>query len=157
MNRIFAYCGMVPAGIVLVSLVGCYAEQAALPDGGAQIQDAENQTKVTDKHGDEALAGQSKREAREWLKDASHIFFKGDRKKIAQFIEDFYSAGATQVYIVDTETHNDSVYGGAILVVLPQDAAARAKIFAMDKGVAQAFDEDAVKDEAQKYLCHAFD
>ena len=57
---------------------------------------------LIDEHGDEALTKNNKGEAREWLKDESHIFFKANRKQIAQFIEDFYSAGATQVYIVDT-------------------------------------------------------
>ena len=145
-------------GMHRVGVVGGVRYRACSTAGrGAQIEDAENQTKVTDKHCDEALAGQNKGEAREWLQDAKHVFFKSDRKKIAQFIEDFYLAGATQVYIVDTEQHDAIVYGGALLVVLPKDAAARAKIFTMDQGVAQAFDEDAVKDEGQKYLYHAFD
>jgi hypothetical protein len=148
------------AGLAVLVNCGCEGEQAAAPapNGNANAQDEDaSHWKVVDEHGDEALSKNNKGEAREWLKDESHIFFKGDRKKIAQFIEDFYSAGATQVYIVDTETHNGSVYGGAILVVLPQDGGARAKIFAMDKNVAMAFDEDTVSDQGQKYLYHAFD
>jgi hypothetical protein len=138
-------------------LAGCEEQQAAGPNGDAKAEEQAASNATIDKHGDEALAGQNKGEAREWLKDASHIFFKGDRKQIAQFIEDFYSAGATQVYIVDTEKHNGSTYGGAILVVLPQDSGARAKIFAKDKNVARVFDEDSVTDQGQKYLYHAFD
>jgi hypothetical protein len=138
---------------------GCSDEQAAAPNGKVGAQEDEDGThwKVTDEHCDEALAKNNKGEAREWLKDATHIFFKGDKKQIAQFIEDFYSAGAEQVYIADTETHNGSVYGGSLLVVLPQYAGARAKIFDLDKKVSQAFDEDAVQDRGQKYLFHAFD
>jgi hypothetical protein len=149
-------CLALAAAAVMFSL-GCGDEQVAVPGGNSKAQEEAVSNAKVDEHGDEALAGKNKGEAREWLKDASHIFFKGDRKQIAQFIEDFYSAGAAQVYIVDTETHKGSVYGGAILVVLPQDVAVRAKIFSMDKDVARAFDEDSVMDQGQKYLFHAFD
>jgi hypothetical protein len=146
------------AGLAVLANCGCEGEQAAAPNGNASAQDEDtSHWKVVDEHGDEALTKSNKGEARVWLKDESHIFFKANRKQIAQFIEDFYSAGATQLYIVDTETHNGTVYGGAILVVLPQDSGARAKIFAMDKSVARAFDEDTVSDQGQKYLYHAFD
>src|SRR5271169_2812162 len=88
------------AGLAVLANCGCEGEQAAAPNGNASAQDEDtSHWKVVDEHGDEALTKNNKGEAREWLKDSSHVFFKGDRKKIAQFIEDFYSAGATQVCI----------------------------------------------------------
>ena len=78
-------------------------------------------------------------------------------KRLRSLSKTFIRQGQRRYTSSDTETHNGTVYGGAILVVLPQDSGARAKIFAMDKTVARAFDEDTVSDQGQKYLYHAFD
>jgi hypothetical protein len=110
-----------------------------------------------DKHGDEALAGDKKAEAREWLKSENHVLFKGARKQLAQFIEDFYNAGAPQVWIVDLEEHDGKQYGGALLVVLPSDATARAKLFQVNERASLAYKEDLIVDRGQKYLYYGLD
>jgi hypothetical protein len=110
-----------------------------------------------DHHGDEIMASSKKYEARDWMKDPNHIFFKEDKKQVSQFIEDFYNAGATQVVIGDTEEHDGATFAGAVLVVLPQDSAARAKVFEINSKVGPFFQEDPVTDKGQKYLLYTPD
>ena len=110
-----------------------------------------------DKHGDEVMASNAKAEARQWMKQPSHIFFKADPKQVAQFVEDFYGAGATQVLIADIEEHEGKQYGEALLVVLPKDATARAKIFQVNSRAETAFQDDSVSDKGQKYLYYSLD
>jgi hypothetical protein len=145
--------------VVLSSLVGCEEEHAALPlpDAAAKIEDAESSAKQIDNHAEEIMAGPNKAEAREWLKDSSHTFFKENRQQIAQFIEDYYAAGSSAVYIVDSEKHGEHVFGSALLVVLPKDSTGRSKVFEVDKKVVPVFDEDPISDEGPKYLIHGFD
>ena len=76
------------AALVVLFNFGCGEEQAAAPNGkpDAQQDDDGSHWKVTDEHCDEALAKNNKGEAREWLKDATHIFFKGNKKQIELFV-----------------------------------------------------------------------
>ena len=110
-----------------------------------------------DKHGEEIMAGTTKAEARDWMKQPKHVFFKADAKQVAQFVEDFYGAGATQVLIADIEEHDGVQYGESLLVVLPKDAAARAKLFQVGARADTAFDDDPVSDQGQKYLFNGLD
>lgn len=134
--------------VCCVLLLGC--EQ---PQGGIVGGDADKETKDTNSHGDEIMAGNSKAEAREWLKDAeTHVLFKANRKKLAGYIDEFYAAGTKQVLIADIEEHEGKQYGNALLVVLPDDQAARAKLFKLNETVGAAYDEDPVSDSGQKYI-----
>jgi hypothetical protein len=110
-----------------------------------------------DKHGEEVMASSAKAEARQWMKQPSHIFFKADPKEVAKFVEEFYAAGATQVLIADIEEHQGTQYGEALLVVLPKDAAARAKLFEVGARADTAFQNDPVSDKKQKYLYYSLD
>jgi hypothetical protein len=110
-----------------------------------------------DTHGDEIVASNTKGEAREWMKGAKHVFFKADPKVVAQFVEDFYQAGAAQVYIADVETEEGNDYGESLLVVLPKDPAARAKLFQVEARADTTFDDDPVPDKGQKYLYNGLD
>ncbi len=110
-----------------------------------------------DKHGDEIMASSTKAEAREWMKQPKHVFFKANPKEVAQFVEDFYSAGATQVFIGDIEEEGGNFYGGSLLVVLPKDPGVRAKLFEVESRADTAFQDDPVKDSGQKYLYNSFD
>ena len=113
-------------------------------------------TKI-DKHGEEIMAGTTKAEAREWMKQPKHVFFKADPKQVAQFVEDFYQAGAEQVLIADIEEHDGVQYGESLLVVLPKDKAARAKLFLVESRADTAFEDDPVTDQGQKYLYNSLD
>lgn len=110
-----------------------------------------------DKHGEEIMAGTTKAEAREWMKQPKHIFFKADPKQVAQFVEDFYGAGATQVLIADIEEHDEVQYGESLLVVLPKDKTVRAKVFEVGARADTAFEDDPVSDQGQKYLYNGLD
>lgn len=110
-----------------------------------------------DKHGVEIMASADKAEARQWMKQPSHIFFKVDPKEVAQFVEDFYQAGAGQVFIADIEEHEGKQYGESLFIVLPKDAALRAKIFAVGSRADTAFQNDSVTDKGQKYLYYSLD
>lgn len=110
-----------------------------------------------DKAGDEVMASSTKAEARQWLKQPKHVFFKANPKTVAQFVDDFYNAGAQQVVIGEIEEEEGVQYGEALLVVLPKDSAARAKLFTIGTRAETQFDEDPVTDKGQKYLYYSLD
>jgi hypothetical protein len=118
--------------------------------------DSEDIAKI-DRHGEEIMASSAKAEARDWMKQPAHIFFKIDPKQVKQFVEDFYGAGAKQVLIGDIETHDGTQYGESLLVVLPKEAAARAKLFEVNSRAETAFQNDPVSDKKQKYLYYSLD
>ena len=105
-----------------------------------------------DKQGDKIMASPTRTEARQWMKQPKHVFLKADPKVVAQFVEDFYLAGAVQVLIADIEEKNGNQYGESVLVVLPKDPTARAKLFEVEARVDTAFQNDPVPDKGQKYL-----
>jgi hypothetical protein len=149
--------------LTLIPFAGC-GKQSASSSGGSSSSDqgdgdvSDQPVEVrVDHHGDEIMASDKKYEAREWMKDPNHVFFKEDKKQVSQYIEDFYSAGATQVVIGDTEEHDGTTYAGAVLVVLPTDSAARAKLFEINSKVGPFFQEDPVTDKGQKYLYYTPD
>src|SRR5262249_49863507 len=102
----------------LVPFGGCGKQSGSGSGGSSSSSSDEGDGDVADKplevridhHGDEIMASSNKYEAREWLKDPKHVFFKADRKEIAKYIEDFYTAGATQVMIAETEEHDGTTY-----------------------------------------------
>jgi hypothetical protein len=145
------------AMVVLLSL-GCEDQPAAAPGAGGAAGEAPPETRI-DKAGDEIMASDKKAEAREWLKDDSHVLFKfrGGKKKLSELVDEFYSAGAQKVYVGDIETEDGRDFAGTILVVLPEDFAARTKLFKIDERVGPEFQEDPVADRGQKYLYYSLD
>ena len=103
-----------------------------------------------DAHGDEVMNSSKREEARAWMKGEKHVLFKEDPKTMRQFVEDFYAAGAKQVYICDIEEHEGTSYGGGMLVVLPTDASQRGKLFEVGKRAETAAQCDPVSDRGQK-------
>jgi hypothetical protein len=108
-------------------------------------------------HGDEIMASSQKQEARQWLKNPNHLFFKADAKMVSQFVEDFYNAGATQVLVADMDNEQGVQYCGSILVVLPADSTAREKLFEVGMRADICFGQDPVIDDGQKYLYYTPD
>jgi hypothetical protein len=153
------------AGSVLFALVlagGCGKPQSGNSGGttasGESGQPApDSLIAKIDTHGDEIMASSSKAEARAWLKGPTHVFFKEDPKQVGEFVEAFYGAGASQVLIGDIEEHDGKQWAGALLIVLPKAADARAKIFEVGGKANDAFQEDPVADKGQKYLYYGFD
>ena len=100
---------------------GCGKQESTQSEGSLEAK--------VDKHGEEIMASSAKAEARQWMKQPKHVFFKADPKQVGQFVEEFYQAGATQVLIADIEEHEGTQYGEGLLVILPKDSGVRAKLF----------------------------
>ena len=79
--------------IALAFAPGCSKRETSTKSESERSTEGPNLNEI-DKHGDEILASADKAEARQWLKNPSHVFFKEDPKQVKQFIEDFYEAGA---------------------------------------------------------------
>jgi hypothetical protein len=142
-------------GIIVAA--GCSKQQSATGDDSSDGQSKESLIAGIDKHGEEAMASTNKAEARAWMKQPSHVFFKVDSKAVGQFVEDFYQAGATQVLIVDIEEVQGRQFGEALLVVLPKDPTARAKLFEIGARADASYQNDTVTDKGQKYLYYSLD
>src|SRR5262245_36274474 len=134
------------AAVVLLFSFGCEDEQAGAPAAGGGIAGALPLEQRLEKAGDVIMASDKKAEAREWLKDDNHVLFKFREGKagLAKIVDEFYAAGAEKVYIGDIQTEAGKDFAGTVLVVLPKDAAARSKLFEIDKRVGPELQEDPV-------------
>ncbi len=148
-------------GLLLVGLAlwsGCGKPQSTKTTGTESGERSEGSLEArVDQHGEEVMASSTKAEARGWMKQPKHVFFKADPKEVARFVEAFYEAGAVEVLIADIEEHEGVQYGEALFVVLPKDASARAKLFEVGSRADTAFQDDPVKDKGQKYLYYSLD
>ena len=151
------------AGLMLLALAfanGCDKNKAgsASAGGGGASDDSKGslETRV-DQHGDEIIASTTKAEARAWMKQPKHVFFKADPKQVGQFVEEFYGAGATQVLICDIEEEQGAQFGEGLLVVLPKEKDARTKLFEIGARADAVYEEDPVTDKGQKYLYYSLD
>ncbi len=148
--------GSVLVGFALVG--GCSKQHSTTKAGNESEEQSQGSLEArVDKHGEEIMASSAKAEARQWMKQPSHIFFKADPKDVAQYVEEFYRAGATQVLIADIEEHEGKQFGEALLVVLPKEASARIKLFEIGSRADTAFQNDPVSDKGQKYLYYSLD
>ena len=148
--------------VTVYALAACALMAGCGKDNSTSTSDDSNEsgdsliTRI-DKHGEEILASSTKAEARHWMKRPAHIFFRADPKQVGKFVEEFYGRGAKQVLIGDIEVHDGTEYGESLLVVLPKDAATRAKIFEVNTRAESAFENDEVSDKGQKYLYYSLD
>ena len=92
---------------------GLWMKSSSTTASGGSSGQSKGSTADIDKHGEQIMASSTKAEAREWMKQPKHVFFKEDPKVVAQFVEDFYQAGAVQVFIGDVEDHDGTQYGHA--------------------------------------------
>ena len=91
------------------------------------------------------------------MKQPNRVFSKADPKEVAQFVEDFYQWGARQVFFADIEDKDGKQYGESLLVVLPRDPSARAKLFEVETRVDTAFQNEPVPDKGQKYFLNGLE
>jgi hypothetical protein len=111
-----------------------------------------------DKEGDKELAETNKvAEARQWLRARSHSIFKGDQQSVIKFVDEFYAAGAVTVYVTGIDTLGGTQVTETMLLVLPKEAAARAKVFEVANRFDETIDSDPEKDIGQKYLSFVLD
>ena len=73
------------------------------------------------------------------------------------FVEEFYDAGAKEVLIGDIEEDQSAQLGQSLLIVLPKEASARAKLFEIGSRAEDAFQCDHVSDKGQKFLYYSLD
>jgi len=132
------------------------AETPSSPGPSAQSESQTMAEKV-DKHVEAALAAPNTAEARQWLKPPGHVFFKADKRQVAQLVEDFYAAGATQVFFVEIAKDNDKEIADSMVVVLPKDSITRVKVFSVGERADGMFDNDPTPDSGQKYLYYGLD
>jgi len=149
------------AGLMFLALAlasGCNKSSSGSAASGSDADDPKGTLEQrVDKHGEEVMASDKKAEARAWMKQPKHVFFKADAKEVSKFVEDFYGAGATQVLICDIEEEEGTQYGEGLLVVLPADKDARKKLFEIDARANTAFQNDDTSDKGQKYLYYSLD
>jgi hypothetical protein len=148
------------AGLMLLALAsGCNKSSSGSTASGSDADDSSGGSleQRVDHHGDEVMASDKKAEARAWMKQPKHVFFKADAKEVGKFVEDFYGAGASQVLICDIEEEEGTQYGEGLLVLLPKDKDARAKLFEIDSRANTAFQNDPTSDKGQKYLFYSLD
>jgi hypothetical protein len=148
------------AGTMLIALAfagGCDKNKAGSTSAGGDSSDGDSLETRVDHHGDEIMASTTKAEARAWMKQPKHVFFKVEAKQVGQFVEEFYGAGATQVLIADIEEVEGAQYGEGLLVVLPKEKEARAKLFEIGARADAAYQNDPTTDKGQKYLYYGLD
>jgi hypothetical protein len=104
-------------------------------------------------------------EAKAWLAAPKHALWKGDRKEITALVDDFYKAGAKEVYAVDIAKEPGFEIVAQFVVVLPTDPEARRKVLEVHNAFWKKYldeDPDEVKDflvdeAGQRYLLLNFD
>ena len=145
--------GVLFTTLIALAIVGCTrssSESAATTDEESPSPAA--QVARIDKAAEEIVASDAKFEARQWLKQANNVFFKENKKEVAKLVEEFYGAGATQVLIGQVEEIQGNNFAGAVVVVLPKDAAQRTKLFEIGDRADTLFQDDPVTDKGQNYL-----
>ena len=90
-----------------------------------------------------------KEEARLWLTNSSHSFFT-DRRKALGFVDELYEAGASSVLVSVSKEDKE------LIVVLPQQPAARRKVFAVEERHRHDWLPSQYPDLGQKYLWYPF-
>ena len=144
---------------LLVTVSGCGKKEEAGSSSGSSAESKPEMLDVAalDKDGDEELAQPNKAEARQWLRAPSHAVFKGDKQAIMKFVDEFYAAGAVTVYVTGIETLGGTEVTETMLLVLPKDTAARAKVIEVANRFAETIQNDPDKDVGQKYLSFVLD
>jgi hypothetical protein len=136
----------------LTIVAGCGKHRPTATANKEWEQEPDSLEARIDRHGDEIMASAARAEARQWMNHPSHGFFKANPKEVGRFVEEFYSAGASQVVIADIEQHEGKQFGEGLLVVLPREQSARAKLFEIGARAATTFQNDPVTDKGQKYF-----
>ena len=93
--------------------------------------------------------------ARGWLGDSDNMLFEGDPESVQTLIEDLYAAGAVDIRFIGIERIAGKNISASIAVELPDEAAARAQLFAAHAQYWQDTEPD--PDTGQRYLEFAFD
>jgi hypothetical protein len=134
-----------------IGLIGCMNASVSVS------KDEKSEAQEQDKQIAEWLAEPDKAEARKWLESDSHVLFEGDKETAVKLANDLYSAGAKEVWIIGISQMGNSEIAAAFVAVLPDDATARKRVFAIESDFQKAMDLEPSRDVGQKYLHMTFD
>ena len=85
------------------------------------------------------------------------VLFEGDKETAAKLVDDLYSAGAKEVWVIGIAELGGSEVAAAFVAVLPSDSAARKRVFAVESDFQKLIDGEPSRDDGQKYLHFSFD
>jgi len=152
-KRDVALCVLALVATVVVACDSKFIKDDYRPSSRGPGQEAADSDRAAEK----SLAA-SKTEAREWLAENhdKHVVWKWNKQAARKAIDELYSAGAKEVWIVDTSKAEGGVeLASEFVIVLPADAAPRKKVFdwiARWEKQAEIDEEDRTKDGGQKYF-----
>jgi hypothetical protein len=116
--------------------------------------------KETDEMVEEILKGTDKMEAADWLKRYPQSAIgeneEGQALLLAPIVASVKQAGAKRVVIEYAQLGQAQFLGGMI-VVLPTEAPARQKLFALEPKLSELCQQTPVIDRGQKYLYYSFE
>ncbi len=156
--------GVATALLALFIVGGCGKPSSAPPETAADSDTPEvagkKMTTEIDKMAEEVLQSEDKVEAADWLKryPKSEIGEDEDGRPVllAPVVARLREAGAQRI-VIETARIGQGEFLVSMVVVLPADAAARQKLFAMDAQLSQLCQQTQVIDRGQKYLHYSFD
>jgi hypothetical protein len=134
-----------------IGLIGCMTASNSVS------KDEKREAQESDKQIEEWLAEPDKAEARKWLEGDSHVLFEGDKETAVKLVSDLYVAGAKEVWTIGISKWGDSEVAAAFVAVLPDDTAARKRVFAVESDFQKTVDLEPARDLGQKYLHMSFD
>lgn len=105
----------------------------------------------------QSLLASNKAEALTWLRAATPQSFRNigemdTTEESIRFIQHLYDLGATTVLAVEIDEYPDGQNTGNLLVELPNDSDARARLFSFERDHAESHGFDATPDTDQPYL-----
>lgn len=134
-----------------IGLAGCMTAAVSVS------KDEKSDVEESDKEIAGWLSEPDTAEARKWLESDSHVLFEGDKATAGKLVNDLYTAGAREVWIIGITEFGDSEVAAAFVAVLPSDTAARKRVFAVESDFQKLVGGDPSNDLGQKYLHLTFD
>ena len=143
-------CLLIGVGLITI---GCSRVSAGEDSGSPESEKAQYAK-------EDASDFASGKEARAWLADQNHVFFKVSKETVTKLVADLYDAGAAEVRISGAdkvEEMGNKEFGGMLVVKLPGDAAKRKPVFALLNQIWQKVGDDPAKDDGQQYASLTLD
>jgi hypothetical protein len=99
--------------------------------------------------------------ARDWLSADGHMLFEGDPEMVQTLIDDFYAAGAPNVWFIGIEQIGQASVSASIAVELPPDSVTRSQILRTEAKFwhdpESQSEPETTDDVGQRYLVVSFD
>lgn len=130
------------------------AEQIAAPqlDPTPMQQDATVPSPDQDKQCALLLQQSNRGEALAWLRDPNRAVSHWGKQEAIDLVRSFYAAGATGIYVVDTDRAGNAEIASQFIVTLPTIPSARKQIFAQEAAFEAQYGDDPTVDIGQNYL-----